>query len=195
VLPAPDGTRFTTVATWRSPLGPIAHEGVDFPGKHHQWRRVLDLPRLTGQTFEVALDIHDADVEDRDALLGHGWTLASPRAVAGDPHAFRSYVQGSSAEFSVAHGVYVDTSSGWVSDRTVRYLASGRPALVQDTGILRRDAGEGLVTFRDVDDAAAAADRIARDYESHAAAARALAHADFDARTVLARFLDDMGVL
>jgi hypothetical protein len=195
VLPAPDRMRFTTVASWRSPLGSIAQDGVAFPGKHHQWRGVLTLPRLSRQTFEIALEIHDADAADRDALLGHGWRLANPRTVAGDPEAFRSYVQGSSAEFSVAHGVYVETSSGWVSDRTVRYLASGRPALVQDTGIRRPSAGEGLVTFRDVDEAAAAADRIAREYESHAAAARALAQAGFDAQHILARFLDEMGVV
>jgi hypothetical protein len=195
VLPAPDRTRFTTVATWRSPLGCVAQNGVAFPGKHHQWRRVLALPRLSRQRFEIALDIHEGDAADREALVGQGWRLANPRSVAGDPDLFRSYVQGSSAEFSVAHGVYVETSSGWVSDRTVRYLASGRPALVQDTGITQRYAGEGLVTFREVDDAAAAADRIAREYDSHASAARALAHASFDARHVLARFLDEMGVV
>jgi hypothetical protein len=195
VVPASDRTRFTTVATWRSPLGSIAQHGVAFPGKHHQWRRVLALPRLSWPTFEIALDIDEADAADRVALLGHGWNLANPRTIAGDPEAFRSYVQGSSAEFSVAHGVYVETSRGWVSDRTVRYLASGRPALVQDTGITWRSAGEGLVTFREVDDAAAAADQIAREYETHAAAARALAHARFDAKHVLARFLDQMGVV
>jgi hypothetical protein len=74
-------------------------------------------------------------------------------------------------------------------------MASGRPALVQDTGITRQYPSEGLVTFRDVDDAAAAADRIVREYESHAAAARALARTSFDAHHILARFLDLMGVV
>jgi hypothetical protein len=104
-------------------------------------------------------------------------------------------VQASSAELSVAHGVYVDTACGWVSDRTVRYLAAGRPALVQDTGIAARyPVGEGLLTFRDLGEAAAAADRIACDYESHAAAASALARQCFDSDRVLARFLEEVGI-
>lgn len=184
--------RFTTVANWRSPLGSLSHGGATFSGKHHQWRRVVDLPRRSNHEFEIALAIHPADGADRQSLLEHGWRLRDPADVA-DPFSFRAYVQGSSAEFSVAHGAYVETRSGWLSDRTVRYLASGRPALIQDTGVGERyPAGEGLVTFRDVDDAAAAADRIVRDHAAHAAAARALAAERFDSDLVLARFLDEV---
>ena len=82
--------------------------------------------------------------------------------MAGDPDAFRAYVQGSGAEFSVAQGIYVETSSGWFSDRTTRYLASGRPVLVQDTGFSRTlPVGEGLVAFRTLDEAVAGAAEIA----------------------------------
>src|SRR5207249_4043766 len=81
-----------------------------------------------------------------------GWQLVDPCVAAGDPHAFRGYVQGSWAEFSVAQGVYVETESGWFSDRTVRYLASGKPALVQDTGFSRLyPVGEGLLAFCTLD--------------------------------------------
>ena len=121
--------------------------------------------------------------------------MRDPRAVARDPFAFRSYVQNSGAEFSVAHGVYVQTASGWLSDRTVRYLASGKPALVQDTGLAARyGAGDGLVTFKTVEDAAAAADAIVGDYERHAQAARALAEERFDAERVIGTFLSEVGV-
>jgi hypothetical protein len=183
--------RFTTVATWRSPLGTLAHGDVEFGGKHHQWRRLLDLPRLASQRFEIALQIDPADGDDRAALEASGWHLVDPRSVAGDPLAFRSYVQGSAAEFSAAHPVYVDTASGWVSDRTVRYLASGRPALVQDTGVAKRiPVGEGLLTFRTLAEAVAGAAAIARDYKAHSRAARSLAEVHFDSDLVLGRFLD-----
>jgi hypothetical protein len=186
-----ENRRFTTVATWRSPLGVLSHGDVEFQGKHHQWRRMIELPRLSPQTFEIALQIHPGDAEDRAALDANGWRLVDPRAAAGDPHAFRSYVQGSGAEFSVAHPVYVDTASGWLSDRTVRYLASGRPALVQDTGAGKRyPLGEGLVTFQTVEQAVAGAAAIAGDYEAHAQAARSLAEAHFDSDAVLGRFLE-----
>jgi hypothetical protein len=187
--------RFTTVASWRSALGTLSHEGVDFEGKHHQWRRMIDLPRLSPHEYEIALQIHADDASDRAALERHGWNLADPRRVAGDPLAFRAYVQGSSAELSVAHPVYVDTASGWISDRTVRYLASGRPALVQDTAIGERyRTGEGLLTFGNMEEAVAGAERIVAAHAAHAAAARALAESHFDSDVVLARFLEQAGV-
>ena len=109
---------------------------------------------------------------DRVALCDHGWHVIDPRLVASGPVAFRRYVQASGAEFSVAQGVYVETQSGWFSDRTVRYLASGKPVLVQDTGFSRNyPVGEGLVTFRTMEEAVAGAERIARDYAEHSRAA------------------------
>jgi hypothetical protein len=191
VVPVPDRERFTTVATWRSPLGTLSHGDTLFAGKHHQWRRFIDLPRRSTQKFEIALQIDLADEADEIALEANGWRLVDPAAVAGDPLAFRSYVQASAAEVSVAHPVYVDTASGWVSDRTVRYLASGRPALVQDTGIGERyPVGEGLLTFRTPDEAAAGVEAIAADYPGHSRTARALAEARFDSDLVLGRFLE-----
>lgn len=191
VSPVTRSDRFTTVATWRSPLGALSHGDVEFQGKHHQWRQMAELPRLAPQEFEIALQIHPDDSRDRVALEANGWRLVDPRSVAGDPLAFRSYVQGSGAEFSVAHPVYVDTASGWLSDRTVRYLASGRPALVQDTGAGQRyPLGEGLVTFQTTEQALAGAAAIADDYEAHAQAARSLAERYFDSDAVLTRFLD-----
>jgi hypothetical protein len=188
--PPGDG-RFTTVATWRSPFGAPALGGVEFAGKHHQWRQIIDLPRRSPQEFEIALQIDPDDRADRDALEAHGWWLADPRAVAGDPLEFRAYVQGSAAELSVAHPVYVDTASGWISDRTVRYLASGLPALVQETGIGERyPLGKGLLTFRTLEEAIAGAEAIAGDYQAHRQAARAIAEEHFDSDRVLTRFLE-----
>jgi hypothetical protein len=191
VLPVPAGARFTSVATWRSPLGTLAHGEKVFEGKHHQWRRLIHLPRRVDQEFEIALRIDPADEPDQIALEANDWHLSDPTEVADDPLAFRSYVQASAAEFSVAHPAYVDTGSGWVSDRTVRYLASGRPALVQDTGLGNRyPVGEGLLTFRTPDEAVAGVEAIAADYEVHSRAARALAEAHFDSDRVLGRFLE-----
>jgi len=103
-------------------------------------------------------------------------------------------VTGSLAEFSVAQGVYVDTQSGWFSDRTVRYLAAGRPALVQDTGFGRHlRTGTGLVTFRTPAEAAAAAADIVARYAEHRAAARAIAERHFDSDHVIGGLLADVG--
>jgi hypothetical protein len=188
--------RFTTVAMWRGGYGPVEYGGRKYQLKVHEFRKLRDLPRHCGQRFEIALNIDPTDETDRQALLDAGWMLVDPRTVAGDPQSFRNYVQGSSAEFSCAQGIYVETRSGWFSDRSVRYLASGKPVLVQDTGLAENYAtGEGLLTFRTIEEAAAGAEEIAGNYARHCAAARALAERYFDARKVLPDFLEQAGVV
>jgi len=193
----PDGPfRFTTVATWRSPYGQLPVAGRLAGLKHHEFRRVLELPaKVPAARFELALDIHAGDWADLEALRDCGWVVISPLEVVADPDAFRSYLRGSGAEFSVAQGLYVEGATGWFSDRTAAYLASGRPALVQDTGVggeLPR--GEGLLSFSGPEEAAAQARRIAADPERHAAAARAIAEEHLDSDRVLGRLLEAVGV-
>jgi hypothetical protein len=195
--PAPPGPpRFTTVATWRSPSGTLRIGGRETTLKHHQFRRLIELPqRVAGASFEIALDIHPGDAADLEALREHGWGVVDPREVAGTPQAFREYLLGSAAEFSVAQGVYVETGSGWFSDRTAAYLAAGRPALVQDTGT--GDAvptGTGLLTFSTPEEAVAGAGRIATDYSAQSGAAAAIAAAQLDSDVVLGRLLATVGV-
>jgi hypothetical protein len=186
---------FTTVGTWRGPFGPVEHGGRTYGLKVHEFRKFMELPRRSPHRFELALDIHPGDNADLEALRAHGWLVTDPAAVAGDPDAFRAYVQRSGAEFSVAQGVYVDTGCGWFSDRTTRYLASGKPALVQDTGFDRRlPTGEGLIAFRTLDEAVeGAADIVAR-YPEHSAAARRIAEEEFAAERVLARFCQEADI-
>ena len=190
-----DRSRFTTVATWRGPYGPISYDGKTFGLKVHEFRKFIELPERVPQTFEIALDIHPVEEDDLSLLYRHGWRLVDPRMAAPDPDSFRRYVQGSGAEFSVAQGIYVETRSGWFSDRTVRYLASGKPALVQDTGFGRNyPVGEGLVAFSTPEEAIAGAERIGRDYEKHCRAARALAEEYFESDRVLGHFVEEAGV-
>jgi hypothetical protein len=187
--------RFTTVASWRGPYGRVEAGGRTFGLKVHEFRKVIELPRHVPQTFELALDIHPGDEKDLDTLRSCGWQTVDPRATVPDPLSYRRYVQASDAEFSVAQGIYVETNGGWFSDRTVCYLASGKPALVQDTGFSRNyPVGEGLVAFRTLDEAIAGVERIAGDYDRHSKAARAIAEAYFDSDKVLERLLDEVGV-
>ena len=195
VVAAQPSAPFTTVTTWRNPFGTVEHEGVTFPMKHHEWRRIVELPRRIPQEVELALQIHPEDHADREALLRHGWRLRDPAEVAGDPESFRRYVHRSAGELSVANGIYVHTHSGWFSDRSVRYLASGKPVLLQDTGFSRRyPTGEGLVSFRTLEDAVRGAESIAADPEGHARAARSLAEERFDSDRVLGRLVEDLGI-
>jgi hypothetical protein len=187
--------RFSTVASWRGPYGRAQYAGTTYGQKVHEFRKFTELPRRVSQRFELALDIDPADERDLDALRDNGWHVINSNEVASGPVAFRQYIQNSGAEFSVAQGVYVETQSGWFSDRTVRYLATARPALVQDTGFGRNyPMGEGLVGFRTMDEAVAGVDRIARDYPGHCRAARAIAEDYFDSNRVLGRLVDEIGL-
>jgi len=195
--PVIDGSRerFTTVASWRGAYGRVEADGHLFGQKAHEFRRFVEIPERTAHKFEIALDIDPSDAADSNLLRNHGWGLVDPRAVAASPDDFRAYVQGSAAEFSVAQGIYVETACGWFSDRTTRYLASGKPALVQDTGFARNlPTGKGLIAFRTLADVVAGAEAIARDYETHAAAARAIAQEYFDSDKVLGHLLEVVGL-
>jgi hypothetical protein len=195
VVEAEERDRFTTIATWRGPFGPVEHGGRTYGLKVHEFRKFIALPQRSPLRFEIALDIHPGDERDIKALHEHGWRLADPQVVAGDPEAMRAYIQSSGAEFSAAQGVYVDTACGWFSDRTVRYLASGKPALVQDTGFGHSlPVGIGLIAFRTLEEAVQGAADITARYPEHAAAARRIAEEHFDAERVLAPFCEQAGI-
>jgi hypothetical protein len=195
VQPPRSCDRFTTVASWRGAYGPIRHNGNTYGLKVHEFRKFIEMPRRNGAKFEVALQIDPADKQDLNALLSHGWQIVNPKDTCGSPDGFRSYVATSSAEFSAAQGMYVETNSGWFSDRTVRYLASGRPALVQDTGFSRHcPVGEGLLAFRTLEEAVEGAERIERDYERHCRAARQIAEDYFDSDNVIRQMAKEIGL-
>jgi hypothetical protein len=185
---------FTSVGHWRS-YGSIEHEGVHYGQRAHSMRRLLELPRRSGARFEPALGIHPEEVDDLGALRENDWILLDPYEVAGSPADYAAFVRGSKAELGVAKSGYVDSHSGWFSDRSAAYLASGRPVAAQDTGFAEAlPVGEGLLAFETVDQAAAAVAEIECDYERHAAAARALTEEHLDSRKVLPRLLERLAV-
>jgi glycosyltransferase involved in cell wall biosynthesis len=81
--------------------------------------------------------------------------------------------------------------NAWVSDRTLCYLASGKPAVVQDTGPSSfLPNGEGLFRFSTAGQAADALATVNADYGRHGRAAREIAEAYFDAEQVCERILN-----
>ncbi|MGY1643902.1 glycosyltransferase [Geodermatophilus sp. SYSU D00703] len=186
------GTGFTTVANWRS-YGSVELDGVHHGQKVHSFRPLMALPARTEQRFLLALSIDPGEVTDLAALRANGWQLLDPGEVAGSPSAYRQFIRSSTAELGVAKSGYVASRSGWFSDRSVCYLASGRPVLAQDTGFSRHlPTGTGLLAFDGLEDALAGVAEIAGDHERHSAAARSLAEAHFDSARVLRRLLREV---
>jgi hypothetical protein len=185
------GASFTSVGSWRGPWAAIDYEGERYGLRVHEFRRFATLPRDTGLDFEIALEIDPQDDADALRLVDGGWRLSDPRSVSRTTDDYRRYVQSSLAEFAVAKGMYVRARTGWVSDRTACYLASGRPAIVQDTGLdATLDTGLGLLTFSTAEDASSAAHAVRADWQRHSRAARALAVEHFESNRVLSRLID-----
>jgi hypothetical protein len=174
------GECFTTVMTWK------IESFTDVGGnKDQEFIKFLDLPSRTTQRFELAIN------GPQTLLREHGWGTVDAMRVSRTPWEYRDFIHRSRGEFGVAKHTYVATRSGWFSDRTECYLASGRPALVQDTGwTLHVPSGDGLLAFSTPDEAVAALDRINTSYARHARSAVDIAREHFDADRVLPRLLE-----
>jgi hypothetical protein len=192
-VPPPRDGAFTSVARWRGAYGPIDFEGRRYGLRVHEFRRFASLPRLTGEPLELALDIHPHETADIDLLTREGWRLLDPASVARTPTVYRSFIENSAAELMVAKGMYVQSRSGWLSERSLCYLATGRPVLAQGTGLEELyPVGRGLLTYDTLDEAVAGVESIRADPEGHAAAARELAEEHFGSDRVLGRLLDQL---
>ena len=186
--------RYTTVTQWWSQEYAFLDGDTYDCNKRSGFIELIELPGRTPVGFELAANIHPSERDDLHLLARHRWRVADPAAVAGTPQAFRDYVQGSRGEFSCAKPAYVKARSGWVSDRTVCYLASGRPCVVQDTGAQPHlPPSAGLRFFRTLEEAADAVRAIEADYTVAARAARALAEEVFATRVVLPGLLAAAG--
>jgi len=179
------GTHFTSIMRWQVGIPDAVHEGVTYGQKDLEFARFLDLPRLTGQAFRLALI-------GPESLREWGWETVPGEAVTRTPDAYRAFIQASRGEFGVAKHGYVTAKPGWFSDRSVCYLASGRPVLIQDTGLGDwLPVGDGVVAFSTLEEAQAGVARINADYDHHRRAARRVAEEYFAATRVLPKLLDD----
>jgi len=183
----PDG-KFTTVMQWNS-YHPVEHGAVRYGMKSDSFWPFIDLPAHSEATFELAIGSSSAP---RALLASKGWQLKDPFDVAADPWAYQLYIQESKAEFTVGKHGYVVSRSGWFSERSAGYLASGRPVVCQDTGFTDwLLCTAGVIPFASADEASAAVERVSQDYESHCRAAREVAEAYFDSDAVLTKLIDD----
>jgi hypothetical protein len=188
------GDALTTVANWRG-YGSVEHDGVLYGQKAHALRSFFSLPTRTDQRFELALAIHPDERDDLAALRANGWGLLDPAEVVSTPERYQQFIQGSKAEFGIAKSGYVASRCGWFSDRSVCYLASGRPVIAQETGFSQfLPTGVGLLAFETADDVLIAIDALHSDYPRHVRAARRTAEDVFDAGKVLPRLLREVGV-
>jgi GT2 family glycosyltransferase len=185
---------FTTIGNWRQEWRDVTFEGERYTwSKHQEFLRHLDLPERSGQAFELALS--SCEESEREMLRRRGWRVRDGLEVSRGIDRYRDYIGGSRGEFTVAKEQNVRLRTGWFSDRSATYLASGRPVVTQETGFGNVfPTGCGLFGFDSPDEALAAVEEIDGDYTRHARGARELARELFSHEVVLGRLLEDLDV-
>lgn len=187
----PQARWYTTVMSWKIDVNPPRIGNEHYGDKNVEFEKFFDLPRRAPVRLRVAL----SGAAPRAELKAHGWCVSDGYRCSRTMRIYRRFIQRSRAEWSVAKNAYVATRSGWFATRSVSYLASGKPVVLQDTGFSRfLPVGEGLFAFGTEDEALAAFDSIETDYRKHCEAARALAEQFFSAERVLAQLLVDCGL-
>lgn len=204
------GSSFTTVANWRQSGKDVEWKGERYTwSKHYEFLKFIELPRRTVQPLELALALQSDNGGDHQtwAKLNHeeaatirqlteyGWHTVNGMALSRQISPYREYISQSRGEFTVAKDQNVRLRSGWFSDRSACYLASGRPVITQDTAFGKfLPTGEGLFAFNTMEDILAALDAINSDYERHRRAAREIAEEYFKAERVLKNLIEDPGL-
>ena len=186
---------FTTIATWENKGKNIEFNGSSYVwSKHINFLRFIDLPRRRPTTsFTLAMDPPDDKV--RAKVTKAGWNLVDPGPISASMEAYRDFIAHSLGEFTVAKDIYVRPNSGWFSDRSVCYLAAGRPVVTMRTAFNKLyPVGRGLFDFATEDEALAGIDAISADYRLHSRAARELAREYFGADRVLRELMANAGL-
>ena len=190
LAPAVDSAPYTTVSHWWGSTSEFRGQTIN-EEKSVSFLQYEGLPSRTPVSLELSLCLAEHFEHWRSRLEPLGWKVRDAWEVSGTPEAYRTYIQSSRGEFSCAKPAYATLASAWVSDRTLCYLASGKPAVVQHTGPSRfLPEADGMFRFRTMSEAVCAFAAIEADYERHSRRARALAEEHFDAGRVVRRVLE-----
>lgn len=191
-IPESGHAAFTTISSWWGGEFVTDHDGTTYDNnKRAAFLEYATLPQRTDQELELALNLGRGDDRDRRTMEAYGWRIRHSFEVADSPEAYQSYIQSSRGEFSCVKPSCLAFQNAWISDRTVCYLASGKPVVVQSTGTSSfLPEGEGLFRFSTIEEAVDAFATVNANYEKHSRAARAIAEAHFDARQTMDRILN-----
>jgi hypothetical protein len=180
---------FTTVLQWDS-YSVRTYNGIEYGMKSKAFED-LDLWSLPERgSFSLELAAGSPSVP-RNELETHGWRLRDPREVTRTLWTYRRYIQDSQGEIGLTKHGYVAAQTGWFSERSAAYLATGRPVVAQDTGFGSwMETGMGVLPFSSLDEAVVALEDAAAHFARHSDAARALAEEYFEASKVLTSLLE-----
>ena len=178
---------FTTIANWQA-YGAVDFQGERYGQKGEEFTRLMSLAEKTAAKLELATD--NMPAEDRQRFIQAGWSVISGARVSSSAEVYSNYIKESAGEFSVAKNAYVKSNSGWFSDRSVCYLASGLPVIIQDTGVSDHiETGQGVLIFSDMEEACDCIEKVQKNPDIHRQAAQRIVEQYFDYRVVLPNML------
>lgn len=190
--PPPSNAPYSTIMNWKS-YDSVEYNNVSYGQKDLEFEKFISLPKIVNAPLEVA--VSGLSDEKAATLKQYGWLINSAQKVTLSFRSFYQYLSDCKGEFSVCKNVYTATRSGWFSDKSAAYMASGRPVVVQETGFSNYlPAGEGLFAVNDVEEAGNAIELIESNYRKHAAKAREIAFEYLEAKIVLKKFLKELGL-
>ena len=189
VVDPPRNAPFTSVTEWN--WGSITYRDKQLNlGKRDAYEEYITLPKRTKRPFKLAANIPDEIRDDRELLSCNGWHWVNPHVVANSPFAYQEYIKRSQAEICCPKPIYSELKTGWLSDRSAAYLASGRPVLMRETGVSDHlPTGLGLITFQNLEEAVAGVQNIEANYKYHSHAAREFAEEFLDSEKCLTYML------
>lgn len=180
---------FTSILQWDS-YPEKTHNGQRYGMKSQSFMPLMALPAKIDAAIELAIG---SDNAPRTELKSNHWQLTDPLQVTKTAQRYRDYIHHSKAEFSIAKHGYVVSNSGWFSERSANYLASGRPVITQHSGFSTwLHADRGVLHYTNAEDAAHAIAQVTADYSHHCQAATDIAHEYFDHEKVLSQLLEQI---
>lgn len=182
---------YSTVMNWQS-RPPITFQGKTYGQKDIEFQKFLSLPLKIDHPIEVAVPGREVPFK---LLEQNGWLINSSQKVTISFDSFQNYLNYCRGEFSVCKNVFVENKTGWFSDKSAAYLASGRPVVLQDTGFgSHLPVGNGLFAVSTLEEAVSAIKEIENDYTKHSKAAREIAGNYLEAKKVMGDFLQELGI-
>ncbi len=189
----PSEAPYSTIMNWVSYKEDVKFKGVTYGHKDIEFEKFLELPSKVDSPMEIAVSGLPAGKEEQ--LKALGWQIKNSQEVTFTVELFKDYLTSCRGEFSVVKNMYHATSSGWFSDKSAAFMASGRPVILQETGFSEHlPVGEGLFAVHDVQEAREAIDTIESNYSHHSRKAYEIAQEYLESKKVLGRFLSELGL-
>ena len=183
------GSAWTTVAHWYG-YNDMEWNGRRYAGKRESLMSMRLLPQHLEKPCVIATDLPPG-WDDYIAFREAGWQIIRASEVCKSVSSYLRFIAQSRGEIGIAKEGYVVSRTGWMSDRSVVYLALGRPVVFQDTGWTKAMApAPGMLIFHDVEDCARAISTIENEYDTHSRAAQSLADTTFSPQQVLRPLLE-----